>query len=321
MGISLTEALENNIVSDRIIKLLPKKCLYGNEIVFSDSLKGIECTKSDCKCRIIYRVKHFCNEINTKISVNDIKNIVDKLNIISPYQMLLLDEAYSNNMITSVDSSCIEELVQNIKNIKSNEYFLYEIIKLSGIEKLVPIAYDIAHGFENIDELYNELEIGQLSFINERLGITSSDSCILSLDILSSLLDIKEELIFAESILKLRKYSNERLFIAFNDNAEPYINKQEAIDILTNKFNKVFVHVNIISNNTDILVKNFESATNKFRAARLVNDKLIAEQINIGNIELNEVGKFKDKMFKPVGSKIYIGSIGSIVDRLEYIKE
>ena len=52
--------------------------------------------------------------------------------------------------------------MQKIKNIKSKEYFMYEIIKLSGIEKLVPIAYDIANGFENIDELYNELEIASI---------------------------------------------------------------------------------------------------------------------------------------------------------------
>ena len=321
MSISLTEALDNNIISDKIVKVMPKKCIYGNEIVFSDSLKNIECSKKECKCKDIYRIKQFCSKLDIKISILDIKNIVNKLGIISPYQMLLIDEAYDNNMITSADSNCIGDLVQKIKKLKTEEYYLYEIIELCGIPKIDTIAYNMAFGFENIDELYNEIEVGQLSFINDRLGVTTSDSCILSLDILKTLNDIKEELIFAESIVKIKKYKKNRLFIAFNDNVEPYINKQEALDMLNNKFNYTFVHVSVISNTTDILIKNYDNTTNKFRAARLVNDRLIAEQINIGSIELNDIGKFRDKELKPIGSKIYIGSMQDIIDRLNYIKE
>lgn len=321
MGISLNEAIENNIINDRITKIIPKKCLYGNDIIFSDSIKYIECAKEDCKCKNLYRIKQFCSEIDIKISIIDIKNIVDKLGIISPYQMLLIDSAYDTNMITSADCNCISDLVQKIKDIKNKEYYLYEVLKLCGIKKISTIAYELAFGFENIDELYNEVEIGQISFINDRLGINNSDACILSLDILSTLINIKDELIFAESIMNIKEYSKKRMFIAFNDNTEPYINKQQVIDLLNSKFDYTFVHVSVISNNTDILVKNFDSTTNKFRAARLVNDRLIAEQINIGIIELSSIGKFKDKQVKPVGSKIYIGKLCDIIDRLEYIKE
>lgn len=321
MGVSLKEAFENNILNSKASKIIPKECLYGNEIIFSDSLKEIQCSKKDCKCKVLYRIKHFCNQLDIKISLRDIKNIVDKLNIVSPYQMLLIDGAYDNNMITSQDSSCIYDLVKRVKDIKDNEYLFYELFRLCGINNISSIAHEIAYGFENTDELYNELEIGQLSFINERLGINSSDGCILSLDILNSLIEIKEEIIFAESVLKIKEYDKPRLFIAFNDNTDDYVNKQELLDVLNNKFNYTFVHVSVISNNTDILIKNLGNANNKFRTARLVNDKLIAEQINIGSIELNDIGKFREKQFKPVGSQIFIGSVKEIVDRLDYIKE
>ena len=72
------------------------------------------------------------------------------------------------------------------------------------------------------------------------MGVTNLDSCILSIKVYNTLLSIKEELIFAESLVNI-KQNDERIFIAFNDNVEPFVNKSELIDYLNYTYTKQFV--------------------------------------------------------------------------------
>jgi len=323
MGITLDEALQNEIISKNIIDLLPKKCKCGARLEFSDSLREIRCTNKKCKQHIIARLSKFVEKTNISLSAIDIEDIVEKLKIISPYQVLLLPIAFKeeNSKVKLLNLHDKNNVLQDIENLTSKEYMLYEIIELCGIDNISKIAYKIFNNFDSIDEAYDEIETGQLSFINERLGIKNQDSSIISLEIYNLLLDLKDELIFAETLFKIKGDAREKLNIAFSDNIQPYINTAELLDILNQNKKFRFNHIVTINDKTDILVRNANSANSKFRAARIINDKHIAELMNKGELTLDEIGTFKNE-FKPLGSKIYIDKLENIMKRIqEFIGE
>ena len=101
MGIALKEVLENEVISADIMNLLPKICKCGANIEFSDSLRELRCTDKKCKQFTISRIYKFIDNLNITLSDIDIEDVVKKLKIISPYQLLLLPKAFKedNNKI------------------------------------------------------------------------------------------------------------------------------------------------------------------------------------------------------------------------------
>ena len=171
MGISFKEALQNGLVSSKTLEIIPNKCRCGASLELNDSLRELKCVDKDCIYIIVDRLISFCNKTNTDIKNNELKELTIKLNIVTPYQLLMLDEVYSNNIINRSDIQNIDEVIQNIKNIKNNDYFIYNIAELCGIVNIEKVAYKLFSGFNSFEEAFEEIEIGQVSFINERLGI------------------------------------------------------------------------------------------------------------------------------------------------------
>lgn len=319
MSISITEAENNKLISSKAISLLPKKCLCGNELSFSDSLKKLQCSNINCKATILYRCKTFCKKTDLDITESELIGIIEKLSLITPYQLLQLDAVYKEKLINKSDIQDIDNIIQKLNYIKSNEYFMYQIIELSGIEEINSIAKKLFYGFNSIDEIFEEIEASRVIFFNERLGIRSSDSTIISVEIYNKIMSIQEELIFAETQFKVKKHKNVLRIVFADNNIGNFINKAELIEYLEDRYDYTILHVSNICNNTDILIKNGGISSTKARIARTINEKHIAEQINSGKISLNDIGKFETNKLKPIGSIVYIDTLEHILDRLDNI--
>ena len=124
MSISITEAENNKLISSKAISLLPKKCLCGNELSFSDSLKKLQCSNINCKATILYRCKTFCKKTGLDITESELIGIIEKLSLITPYQLLQLDAVYKEKLINKSDIQDIDNIIQKLNYIKSNEYFM-----------------------------------------------------------------------------------------------------------------------------------------------------------------------------------------------------
>ena len=316
MSITFDEAYSNGLISQKVLKMVPKQCMCGSVLTFSDSLRELKCTEPNCKGKILNRITEFCEYNKLPLSYDSILAITEKLGIVSPYQLLMLKDAYAVKSITRVDVPNILSVIKSIESIRATEIKLYQILEMCGINSIRLIARKIAKGFNTTEELFNEIENGQLAFINERLGINNLDSCILSIDVYNTLLNLKEELIFAESLMTIQ-YNTDRLFIAFNDNVEPFVNKSELIEYLNYKYKKEFVHTTLINDRTDVLIMHIETVTSKYRTARLLNDEVTAKQVNTGELKLTDAGKIIDTDLKPLGQKIYIVSLSTFLERLD----
>ena len=189
MGITFDDAREYELLSDNILKLIPSKCRCGQPLLLSDSLKTLKCSDSNCRYIIVDRVNNFNKKLKLGINTSDIDRLSKKLNLITPYQLFMLDLAYENNIVSAYDIYNIVEVVDKLKELKSTEWEIYQLVELCGIDTIANVAYKIFDGFTSITEAYDEIEQSQISFINDRLGIKSSDGAILAIGILSSLIN------------------------------------------------------------------------------------------------------------------------------------
>ena len=317
MGMSYRELTDNDIISKEVIELLPVNCKCGHEFVFSDSLRKLICSNPDCKYKLIRKMFDLCNRLSIRLRYEDAIEIVSRLNIYSPFQIFYLKDAYENSLIDNSMLPNIEDVLIDIDKAKEKEFKVWELLELSG--EIGEVAKTIGYGFSSVLELYREVENGQLAFVNERLGIETLDSCIFSIDLYNKLLKIKDEVIFAEQMLNIVGYENV-VRIAFNDSVYPYINKQECIEKLEQMFNKTFVHIGTISEDTDILIKNTAITSQKYRAAMLINDAYSADLVNNGEIELQDIGKVREGQLKPIGHKILVGTLENVTKRLNELK-
>lgn len=316
MSIGFDEALNNEILSPILLKSIQPRCKCGAKIVFSDSLRTAHCSNKKCIYAVINRVNAINKKLNLNISDIDIENIVKKLRLTTPYQILMIDVAAKNGSITGADIHNIDSVVQNLEKAKQKEYLLYEIAELSGIISIENTAKAIFNGFDSVTEAYNEIDKGQLSFISERLGLSTTEASTLGVEIYNQLIMFMEEFLFAEMQLKIKRYSDYKLNIAFCDNIIPFLNKQEYIEYINSLSKYKFNYISSISTSTDILVRNSSENNSKSRAARIINDKFIADSVNNGELNLSDIGIFKDGEVKPIGNLIYICKSDELIHRL-----
>lgn len=323
MSISIDDALRNNLITAETASILPRTCSCGSEVVFSDSLKRLVCNNPKCRCKVISRFKQFRDMMSIRISDADIELIIKELKLSTPYQLLMLGE------LDASDPSCVLNRVisdknvflQDIEKVKQSEYFIYDIVKMSCIQNIATIAFRLFNGFNSIDEAYEEIETSQVAFINERLGIYDQDSSIFSLQVYNDLISNKEELLFGGYQLKVKEYDKPRLNIAFADGTSPYINVSELVFHLNNNYSYIFNQVTTVNDSTDILVRNADSSNPKFRAARVLNDKHVAEVMEHEGLALETIGRKVPGKLKPIGNIIYVDSLENIIDKLDELEE
>ena len=82
-----------------------------------------------------------------------------------------------------------------------------------------------------------------------------------------------------------------------------------------------FVHVNVVSQTTDILIRNAASSGTKLRTANVLNSKHVANKMNTNEIKLNDIGKIMNNQLKPIGSVVYIETLETIMNRLDTLEK
>lgn len=320
MSIRFDEALENDILSPALLKSISSECKCGAQMILSDSLRYARCSRNNCIYTTINRVKSINNKLKLGISDTEVENIVKKLKISTPYQIFMLDSAAKSNIITEADIKNLNNVLDSLKTIKQNKYYIYEVVGMSGIDSIDSTAKALFIGFDSISEAYSEIDKGQISFISDRLGLTTTESSSLGVEIYNRLVGCIEEFLFAEMQLNIKKYSDFKINIAFSDGVFPFVNKREYIDYINSLTKYKFNFVHSISSDTDVLVRSSSEGGSKSRAAKIINDKFVADAVNKGELNLSDIGIIRYGELKPIGSSIYICSSDELISRLKKLE-
>jgi len=272
MAISLQEAIDNELLSKKLIEILPNNgyCECGSELEFTDSLRQVYCTNRYCYLKVAARLEDMAKEM--KVSGWNKDTCIDickHFKLKSPYQVFLLE----NQEWDGVDG--FRDKVNNICNIEKRKFRLWEVVKLSGIPNIENIAYKIFDGYDSLEEAYNDIKKYQVPFIADRLGLKNADTGVLAVKVYNTLLDYEAELLFGEKKFEIIKTDGDKIYLAISGNVEGFPNKTSFINYINMKYKgkvKVILMNSVVSD-IDALIVDGDTNNRKYKTACKLNEK------------------------------------------------
>lgn len=316
--ITLQEVIDNGLLSEEVLNCIPKKCLCGADIVFTDSVRQIYCSNPKCFFKIAARLEAMAKHMKADgWGESTCVAVCKEFKLVSPYQVFLLEKYVANGGTSSIPA--FEKKVKSICDRTKREVELWEVVKLAGIPSIETIAYKIFNGYESICDAFADIESGQVPFVAERLGLKNVDGSVMAVNIYNTLMKYKDELIFGETQFTICKPTGRTIHIAITGGVTGFRNKSEFIRYIKSRYNGVInpMLMNSVTSDVDILISDGDGLSNKFRTASRLNTKYLERGLERGEFTEEDVGKFRNSNdLHPIGEKILITDSVSVFKRL-----
>lgn len=319
MGVTYQEVVENELLSDEVIADIPETCECGGLIEFTDTLRQIYCTNPRCAYKIASRLETMAKALNVDgFGEANCIEICKTFKLISPYQVFLLEKKVKEGQTCNV--ATFEKKITDICNLEIRKKRLWEVVQLGGLPGIDTIAYKLFSGYNSIEEAYNDFEYGEVPFIAEKLGVKNYESGVLAVNVYNTLMEYKQELLFAEKQFIIQRNAGISINIAITHKVHGFKNKPAFIEYLNNRYNGVInaVWAKSVTHEVDILVADGDTSSNKYVTATDYNNKHIEKLIESGDYEENKIGQFeKETDLHPYGEAIMIGTGAEVISRLD----
>ena len=288
MSITLQEVIDNNLVSDNLLQLLPNDghCECSAEIEFTDSLRQIYCPNRYCHLKMAARLECMAKAMKVDGWDNDIcTKVCEDFKLKSPYQVFLLE----NTEYAGV--SDFRKRIQSICDPEKRRLKLWELVTYAGIASLETTAYKIFDGYKSITEAYEDIEKYQVPLIADKLGLKSSDTGVMAVSIYNTLMEYKNELLFGEKNFTIYENTGKKIQIAIDGVINGFTNKSDFISHLNLRYGgKISVNLlNSVVSNIDTLIFNGDSDSRKYKTAIKLNEKAKEKAIKEGLSEWHEI--------------------------------
>ena len=271
MGITRLEVEVNELISDEVLEHIPVTCEEcGSEIEFTDTLKQIYCPNSRCPSKIAARLESMAKAMRADgWGESTCLSVVKGFRLKSPYQVFLL------NGKACPDVSAFDKKMASICDMSKRKLKLWEVVRLGGIPDIETTAFKIFDGFNTMEEAYEQIEKYQVPFIAERLGLKNADSSVMAVSIYNTLMQYKDELIFAQTQFELYAPKGEKLVFVITGGVDGFRNKSEFIQYINNRYSgKVdAVLLNSVSASVDYLISDGDKQSNKYKSASRLIEK------------------------------------------------
>lgn len=321
MGVTLQQVIDNELISDDVLNCIPHECTCGAPIEFTDSLRQIYCSNPRCFYKIAARLEAMAKTMKADgWGESTCITVCQEFKFISPYQVFLLEKVVANGGQSSV--AAFPKKVASICDPEKRKVELWEVVRLAGIPSIETIAYKIFNGYDNLTEAFEDIEVGQVPFIAEKLGLKNADGSVMAVNVYNTLIQYKEELLFGETQFEVYKPTGQTLYIAITGGVNGFRNKSEFVSYIkaryAGKVNPMLM--NSVSAQVDILIADGDASSNKFKTATRLNTKYVEKGLISGEFTADELGTFKqEKDLHPVGEKIFITDSQSVFSRLDKV--
>lgn len=321
--ISLEKALEIGLISDDVYEEIPKKCYCGGDIELTDTGVQAVCTNPFCYCKMANRLESMCKAMD----IDDwgyaaCEEVCRKFGLKSPFQALQLDIAYNKGLFTAkgVKLSALEKKIRNITDPSKRKCKLYEMVKYANIEGIDTVSYKLFGEFNTIEEAYEQFEKGQVPYIASKLGI-SDDSSVMAYRTYKNLMNHKGELLYGEKIFNIEKISGEPIKMAITGGVNGYHNKASFVDMLNERYpDAYFVLGNSVTLETQIVVADGDTSSNKFKRASSINNEYRHALLMSGKISSEQLDTYyRDTDLTVIGDKILITTSEELIKTLDRV--
>ncbi len=271
MGITVSEVIQNNLISDDIMYYIPTECEYcGSEIEFTDSLRQIYCPNRYCTVKIAARLEAMAKAMKADgWGESTCREVCRRFGLKSPYQVFLLEGKSCDTV------AAFEKKINSISDAERRRVKLCEVVKLAGIPSVETIAYKIFDGYKDLESAYEDIEKMQVPFIAERLGLRNADTGVLAVNVYNNLIEYKTELLFGDTQFEIYEPTGMNLCIAITGGVRGYTNKSEFIRYINKRYDGVInaMLMNSVTSRIHVLEADGDTSSNKYRMARRLRDK------------------------------------------------
>jgi hypothetical protein len=288
MGITLQEVVDNGLISDDLIQVLPNDghCECGAEIEFTDSLRQVYCPDRYCYLKIAARLEAMAKHMKADgWGESTCIQVCKDFKLKSPYQVFLLENAEYSGV------PAFKKKIEAICDTAKRRLKLWEVVKLAGIPNIETIAYKIFDGYKNISNAYEDIERYQVPLIADKLGLKNADTGVMAVNIYNNLIEFKTELLFGEKQFTVYEDSGEKVQIAITGGVSGFPNKSAFVNYINLRYGgKISVMLmNSVVSNIDALIADGDANSNKYKTACRLNEKAKEKAIKNGNNEWHEI--------------------------------
>lgn len=337
--ISLGDIKENQLLDIKVYQGIPEKCICGSPIVIDDQMQTIKCSNENCQNNIFRRFRTFIDYLGAEWSDDDIHKIIKERKLVTPFQLFKLPSFIENKHFSTdiidlsmkLKSVCgpndkidIQKGSNQMSVLQSSllrEYRLYQIVEMSGHQKIKPIAKDLFTGFYNMHDAYTHIKLWPVTFVSNRLGLKTTDSLGLAADIYNELLRIENELKFGEQFFTVIK-PDTVINLSTSGELDGFINVQEFIDTVQNRYDDR-VEINLIPTiyqKIDAYINDYDTYSKSYKRAWDLNEQYLLKQRQNHLINESDIGKIPDDTkFHQIGEKVFIGTANLFIQRLDNI--
>lgn len=327
MSFSIEEVVENQLISDDVLAIIPKTCDCGAPIAFTDSLRQIFCTNPRCYYKVAARLEAMAKKLRGPDGEccdgwgeSTCVTVCNEFKLISPFQVFQLGGLLEKGITSSVPA--FEKKVRSICNPELRKVELWQVVALAGIPNIETIAYKIFGGYGTLSEAYDDIESGQVPFIANKLGIKNSATQVMAAKVYKNLIEYKDELLYGERQFTIIKPTGITLHMAITGGVYGFRNKSEFIQYINDRYaGKVnAMMMNTVTTQVEILVADGDTGSNKFKTAQRLNSKYIEKSLAAGKFAPSDIGRFeKDTDLHPIGELIFVGNSKEVIDRLDKV--
>lgn len=327
MGVSLQEVIDNQLISEDVLNVIPHNCSCGAPIGFTDSLRQIYCTNPRCYYKVASRLEAMAKKLRGPNGEccegwgeSTCVTVCKEFRMISPYQVFQLEGLVAKGATSSV--SAFEKKVKSICNPELRKVELWKVVELAGIPSIESIAYKIFGGYHSFTEAFNDIESGKVPFIANKLGLKNSDTSVMAVNVYNTLLEYKEEILYGERQFDIYEPTGKTIYMCITGGVPGFRNKSEFIRYINDRYNgKVnAMLMNSVTSQVEILVSDPNSTSNKHKNAIKLNNKFLDKGIKSGQFDESKIGTFKsDKDIHPIGELIFIGDSNEVIERLDRV--
>lgn len=270
MAISVLEAIDNGLLDVELAEIIPTHCEEcGSELMLTESLKQIYCDNRTCPTKVASRLEGMAKMMKADgWGESTCLQVVKSFGMVSPFQVFLL-QGRECPSVAAFDKKLAEICDANKRIIK-----LWEVVKYANIPSIDTVAFKIFDGYNSMEEAFDDIEEYGVALIAEKLGLRNAETGIMAVNIYSTLMEYKDELLFGESTFEVYNPSGEKLYMAITGGVYGYANKSEFVSYINQRYaGKVnAMLMNSVTREVDVLISDGGANSNKVKKAKKIQE-------------------------------------------------
>lgn len=232
---------------ERFADCLPEFCeTCGAPMEIGETLTGLHCSNPRCKDKMVMRIKAVCNDLGIlSFGESTIEKFVDTYHPDGPLDILYLEEGMEvgEGLSPKISQAITAQIAVKKKML------LWEYVMYANIPNVRTSARKIFQGYKSLEDAYEDIEHGGVSFIQDKLGVQGDEDgvSVQAMKIYQNLIEYKDDLFASIGAVDLVDISGvKELNVVCSDQVGAGFTKKSEFYAYINNHFADKVHVNFL---------------------------------------------------------------------------